>query len=107
MSVALVPSRLCHTAQPVGTHRCKRVERRPEGLGHQLEEVQIARDTKSVGALDALLTTGVDEAARLEPLEHGVEQKPGRIACNKASAELAQHAEVEARVRQLDDTAAT
>ena len=68
-----VPGWLRHTSQSVSGHRGERVQRRPQGLGHELEEVQVARGAEHVGAVATLLAAHLDEAAGLEPLQHRVE----------------------------------
>ena len=64
--------------------------------------MQAARGAKHVRAVGALLAARLDETSGLEPLEHRVEQEVGGVTRNEAGAELAQRAEVEARVRQLE-----
>ena len=53
-------------------------------------------------AVGALLAARLDQATRLEAREHRIQQQMLRSACDKACAELRQHAEVEARVGQLE-----
>ena len=55
-----------------------------------------------VGAVGALLAARLDQAARLEALEHPVEQQVLRPARDEAGAELGQRAEVEPRIGQLE-----
>jgi hypothetical protein len=53
-------------------------------------------------AVRTLLATRPDQAARLEVLQHPVQQQMLRLARDKAGAELRQHAEVETRVGQFE-----
>ncbi len=54
-----------------------------------------------VRAVGALLAAGLGQAARLEALQHRVQQQVLSPTCNKTGAELRQHAEVEPGVGQL------
>ena len=55
-----------------------------------------------VRAVGALLAAGLDEAARLEALQHGVQEQVLGPARDETGAELAEHAEVETGVGQLE-----
>ena len=55
-----------------------------------------------VRAVGALLAPRLDQATRLEALEHAVQQQVLRLPGHQAGAELGQHAEVEAGVGQLE-----
>ena len=55
-----------------------------------------------VCAVGALLAPGLDQAARLEALEHGVQQQVLCPSRDKAGAELGEYAEVKAGVGQLE-----
>jgi hypothetical protein len=64
--------------------------------------VQIVHSGQHVGAVGALLTPCLDQAARLEALKHPVEQQVLCPTCDEAGAELGKHAEVEPWVGQLE-----
>ncbi len=55
-----------------------------------------------VRAVGALRATGLHQPARLEPLQHAVEEEVLGAAGHAAGAELGEHAEVEPRVGQLE-----
>ena len=63
--------------------------------------MQVTHGAQHMRAVGALLAARLDQAARLETLEHGVQQQVLRLAGDKAGAELGQHAEVEPGIGEL------
>ncbi|HEX8375410.1 MAG TPA: hypothetical protein VF606_09550 [Geminicoccaceae bacterium] len=60
--------------------------------------MQVVHRGQHVGAVGALLAPRLDQPARLEALEHPVQQQELRPSRDEAAAELGEHAEVEAGV---------
>ena len=87
-AVALEPDGLRDRAQPIRRDRGQVIEGGAECLGHPLEKGQIAHGSQHVCAVGALLAAGLDEAARLEALQHGVQQQGLGPARDEAGAEL-------------------
>jgi hypothetical protein len=101
VSIALEPDWRGDRAQPVRHNGGQIVQRGAQRLADQFEEMQVAYGTQHMRAVSALLAPSLDQAARLEPLKHGVQQQVLRLPRDQASAELGQHAEVEPRVGEL------
>jgi hypothetical protein len=89
--VPLEPDRPHDPAQPVRRDRGQVVQGGAERLGDQLEQVQVVHGGQHVGAVGALPAPRPDQAARLEALEHGVQQQVLRPARDEAGAELGEH----------------
>src|SRR3954462_12240626 len=102
MPVALEPDRADDLAQPVRHDDGQVVERGAQRLGHQFEQVQIVHGGEHVRAVGALLAPRLDQVAFLEALEYPVQKQVLRLARDEASAELGEHAEVEAGIDQLE-----
>ena len=100
--VARVPARRGERAQPVGGDRRDRVQGGTQGLGHQLDPVQVAHGGQHVRAVRSLTPAGLEQPARVRRVQHAGEQALGGALLDQAPAELAQDAVVETRVGEIE-----
>ena len=100
-AVAFIPGGRGEGAQPIGLGRGDRVEGGAQRLAQELEPVQLAHGGEDVGGIGALPAAGLEQAVGAARLEHPLQQALLGAAGEQAAAEVAQKAEVEAGVAQL------
>jgi hypothetical protein len=99
--VALGPSLRGDLTQPVRRHRGEFVERRAQGLAHQLQAVEHPDGGQDVSGVGALPAARLEQAARPAHLEQLAQEPLLGATREQAGAELAQHRGVEAGIGQL------
>src|SRR3954447_19959762 len=101
-AIALVPSRGGQGTQPVRSNGRDRIEGRPQRLGDKLQPIEGANSRQHMRGVGPLPPPGLEDAALSGDLEHPLQQALVRAAGQKTISKLAEHAEVKARVRQLE-----
>src|SRR4051812_3683780 len=101
-AIALVPSRGGQGTQPVRSNGRGRVEGRSQRLGDKLQPIEGANSRQHMRGVGPLPPPGLEDAALSGDLEHPLQQALVRAAGQKTISKLAEHAEVKARVRQLE-----
>src|SRR5215218_6826786 len=101
-AIALVPSRGGQGAQPVRSNGSRGIESRPQRLGDKLQPIEGANGRQHMRGVSSLPPPGLEDAELSGDLKHSLQQALLRAAGQKTVSKLAEHAEVKARVRQLE-----
>src|SRR3954467_3400315 len=101
-AIALVPSRGGQGTQPLRSNGRRGIEGRPQRLGDKLQPIERANSRQHMRGVGPLPPPGLEDAALSGDLEHPLQQALVRAAGQKTISKLAEHAEVKARVGQLE-----
>src|SRR5215212_5366143 len=101
-AIALVPSRGGQGAQPIRSNSRGRIEGRPQRLGDKLQPIEGANSRQHMRGVGSLPPPRFEDAELSGDLKHPLQQALLRAAGQKTISKLAEHAEVKARVGQLE-----
>src|SRR3954449_9279909 len=101
-AIALVPSRGGQGTQPIRSNGRGRVEGRSQRLGDKLQPIEGANGRQHMRGVGSLPPPRFEDAELSGDLEHPLQQALLRATSQKTISKLAEHAEVKARVRQLE-----
>ena len=101
LPVDLLPGGIDHAGQPVRRGGRQRLQRRPDGLPGQLQPVHLPDPAEHVGGIGPLPHPRPDQAQLTQPGQQRLQQHRLHPAGDQPGPELAQHAEVEPLIVQL------
>src|SRR4051812_41921946 len=101
-AIALVPSRGGKGAQPVRSNGGRGIEGRPQRLGDKLKPIEGANGRQHMRGVGSLPPPCLEDAELSGDLEHPLQQALLRATSQKTISKLTEHAEVKARVGQLE-----
>jgi hypothetical protein len=101
LPVNLLPGRVDHPGQPVRRGGGQRLQRRPHALPGQLQPVHLPDPAQHVGGIGPLPHPRPHQAQLTQPGQQRLQQHRLHPAGHQPGPELAQHAEVEPLIAQL------
>src|SRR3954452_18001150 len=101
-AIALVTSREGQGTQPIRSNGRGLVEGRSHRLGDKLQPIEGANGRQHMRGVGSLPPPRFEDAELSGDLEHPLQQALLRATSQKTISKLAEHAEVKARVRQLE-----
>ena len=101
LPVDLLPGRVDHAGQPARRGGGQRLQRRPDRLPGQLQPVQVPDPPQHMSGVGPLPHPGPDQAELAQPGQQRLQQRRLHPAFDQPGPELAQHAEIEPLIVQL------
>src|SRR5215213_2082413 len=101
-AIALVPSRGGQGAQPIRSNGSRGIEGGPQRLSDKLQPIECANSRQHMRGVSSLPPPSLEDAELSGDLDHPLQQALLRATGQETVSKLAEHAEVKARVRQLE-----